>query len=56
MKLKAGTAIREITPVKPMFLVGYPHEERISNGVHDPLFASSLYYYHFLSISSLLVV
>jgi len=43
MPLKAGTAIRDISPQKPMFLVGYPHVERTSTGVHDPLLASALY-------------
>jgi len=41
-QLKAGFGRREITPVKPCFLVGYPNFERTSTGVHDPLFASAL--------------
>ncbi len=41
-KLFAGTAIIDITPQKPMFLHGYPHVERISEGIHDPLYASAL--------------
>ncbi|MCD6597494.1 MAG: neutral/alkaline non-lysosomal ceramidase N-terminal domain-containing protein, partial [Bacteroidales bacterium] len=41
-KLHAGAAIIDVTPQKPMFLHGYPHVERISKGVHDPLFASAL--------------
>jgi len=41
-KLKAGAAIIDVTPPKPMFLHGYPHVERISEGVHDPLYASAL--------------
>jgi neutral ceramidase len=41
-KLKAGAAIVEVTPQKPMFLHGYPHVARISEGTHDPLFASAL--------------
>ncbi|MEN8229755.1 MAG: neutral/alkaline non-lysosomal ceramidase N-terminal domain-containing protein [Bacteroidota bacterium] len=41
-KLEAGAAIIDVTPQKPMFLYGYPHVERISEGVHDPLFASAL--------------
>ena len=40
--LKAGVAITDVTPPKPMFLHGYPHVERISVGVHDPLYASAL--------------
>ncbi len=43
MSLKAGTAVVDITPEYPMFLVGYPHVERISEGIHDPLLASALY-------------
>lgn len=41
--LTAGAAARPITPGKPMFLFGYPHVERTSTGVHDPLMASALY-------------
>ena len=41
-KLKAGVAIIDVTPQSPMFLHGYPHAERISEGVHDPLYASAL--------------
>ncbi|MDD5699212.1 MAG: neutral/alkaline non-lysosomal ceramidase N-terminal domain-containing protein [Victivallaceae bacterium] len=43
MTLKAGNATVDITPEIPMFLVGYPHIERISEGVHDPLSANALY-------------
>ncbi|MCX7825574.1 MAG: neutral/alkaline non-lysosomal ceramidase N-terminal domain-containing protein, partial [Verrucomicrobiae bacterium] len=43
MSLQAGCAVRDITPTKPSFLVGYPHVARISTGVHDPLLASALY-------------
>ena len=39
----AGTGIRDISPRKPAFLVGYPHKERTSTGIHDPLLASALY-------------
>lgn len=31
-----------MTPQKPLFLYGYPHVERISEGVHDPLYASAM--------------
>ncbi|NIA28312.1 MAG: hypothetical protein GWP06_00190 [Actinobacteria bacterium] len=41
-RLKAGAAIVDVTPQKPMFLHGYPHVQRISEGVHDPLVASAL--------------
>jgi len=41
--MKAGIGIRDISPTKPTFLVGYPHVERISSGIHDPLLASALY-------------
>jgi hypothetical protein len=40
--LRAGFGRRDITPLEPCFLVGYPHAERTSTGVHDPLFASVL--------------
>jgi neutral ceramidase len=43
MSLLAGAAVRDITPQKPLFLVGYPHVPRTSSGVHDPLLASALY-------------
>jgi neutral ceramidase len=39
----AGAAQREITPVDSQFLFGYPHVERYSTGVHDPLYSSALY-------------
>ncbi|HOE95703.1 MAG TPA: neutral/alkaline non-lysosomal ceramidase N-terminal domain-containing protein [Candidatus Sumerlaeota bacterium] len=41
--LRAGAAQTEITPRRPMFLFGYPHVERTSTGVNDPLLASALY-------------
>ena len=40
--LLAGFGRADITPETPCFLVGYPHVERISTGVHDPLYASAL--------------
>jgi len=43
MSLSAGVAVRDISPLKPLFLAGYPHVARTSNGVHDPLLASALY-------------
>jgi Neutral/alkaline non-lysosomal ceramidase, N-terminal len=43
MSLKSGTAVVDITPENSMFLVGYPHVERMSEGVNDPLCASALY-------------
>jgi hypothetical protein len=42
MPLLAGAAAREVTPRESTFLVGYPHAERTSTGVHDPLLASAL--------------
>ncbi len=42
MNLQAGTGRRDITPTKPLFLVGYPHVPRTSQGVHDPLYATAL--------------
>ncbi len=41
--LKAGSAQVDITPVDSQFLFGYPHVERYSTGVHDPLLGSALY-------------
>lgn len=41
--LKAGSAQIEITPKNSQFLFGYPHVERYSTGVHDPLLSSALY-------------
>lgn len=43
MSLKAGVAKKDINPEEPMFLAGYPHVERISEGINDPLYASALY-------------
>ena len=43
MRLIAGAAQREISPIKPMQLCGYPHVRRISTGIHDPLLASALF-------------
>jgi len=40
--MKVGTATLDISPKGPVFLVGYPHVDRISQGVHDPLWASAL--------------
>ena len=42
-RLKAGAATVDITPVDSQFLSGYPHVERYSTGVHDPLLSSALY-------------
>lgn len=41
--LKVGVAKRSLIPGKPMFLVGYPHAQRISTGVHDPISATAFY-------------
>jgi len=43
MTLQAGMAIEDISPLKPLALVGYPHVERILTGINDPLLASALY-------------
>ena len=40
--LRAGAAQREVTPGKSLFLYGYPHVQRYSEGSHDPLYASAL--------------
>lgn len=42
--MKIGKSIIDISPEKPMFLWGYPFVERTSTGVHDPLFASVLFW------------
>ena len=42
MTLHAGACTRDITPREPTFLVGYPHVERVSSGVHDPLTVSTV--------------
>ncbi len=41
--LRAGAAEVDISPDDSQFLWGYPHVERWSTGIHDPLYASSLY-------------
>lgn len=41
--MKAGAAVREFTPDTSQFLSGYPHVERMSEGIHDPLLSSALY-------------
>jgi neutral ceramidase len=40
--LLAGAAQTDISPLRPMFLYGYPHVPRTSTGIHDPLMASAL--------------
>jgi len=40
--LKAGTGRVDISPRKSMFLWGYPHVERMSTGVNDPLYVTAL--------------
>lgn len=40
MTFLAGAGVRNISPQKPMALYGYPHVERISTGIHDPLLAT----------------
>jgi len=41
--LFAGAGVADITPLDPQYLFGYPHVERTSTGVHDPLLSSALY-------------
>jgi neutral ceramidase len=41
--VQAGAATVDISPADSQFLWGYPHVERFSTGVHDPLLASALY-------------
>jgi len=40
--LTAGTGQVDVSPLESVFLWGYPHERRMSTGVHDPLFATAL--------------
>jgi len=41
--LVAGAATADITPRSRQFLFGYPHVQRYSTGVHDPLLSSALF-------------
>jgi hypothetical protein len=41
--LTAGASAVDVSPRDSQFLFGYPHVERYSTGVHDPLFSSALY-------------
>ena len=41
--LQAGAATADISPLDSQFLFGYPHVERYSTGIHDPLLSSALY-------------
>lgn len=43
MSLLAGRAVCDISPREAVALFGYPHVERISTGIHDPLLASVLW-------------
>ncbi len=40
--LKAGTGRVDISPRGSLFLWGYPHVERMSTGINDPLYATAL--------------
>ena len=42
-KLKAGVAIRDISPEAGIRLCGYPRFDRKNTGIHDPLYASCLF-------------
>lgn len=46
MSLLAGSAARDISPTRPTALYGYPHVERVSTGIHDPLLATVLVLRH----------
>ena len=39
----AGAGVANITPHDSQYLFGYPHVERTSTGIHDPLLSSALY-------------
>ena len=41
--VQAGAAAVDISPQNSQFLYGYPHVERYSTGIHDPLWSSALY-------------
>lgn len=41
--LKAGTAIKDISPVLGVQLAGYPHCPRENTGVHDPIYATATF-------------
>lgn len=41
--LKAGVAIRDISPKLGVELAGYPHAPRNNTGVHDPIYAAVIY-------------
>ena len=41
--LTAGAAQVDVSPRASQFLFGYPHVERYSTGIHDPLWSSALY-------------
>lgn len=40
--LRAGTGRVDVSPRDSTFLWGYPHVERMSTGIHDPLYATAL--------------
>lgn len=42
MALQAATGLADISPRGSVYLAGYPHTERISSGIHDPLQAVAL--------------
>lgn len=44
--LKAGVALRDISPKPGEELAGYPHYPRNNTGVHDPLYAACMYLKH----------
>jgi hypothetical protein len=41
--LLAGAALADLTPKASLHLAGYPHVQRNSTGVHDPLLSAALY-------------
>lgn len=54
--MQASTTTLDITPRTPAALYGYPHVERISTGVHDPLLATVILLrdrYHTVVLASL---
>lgn len=42
-RLLAGAGVADISPVDSRYLFGYPHVDRFSAGINDPLLSSALY-------------
>jgi neutral ceramidase len=42
-QLVAGAGVADISPIDSQYLFGYPHVDRFSTGINDPLLSSALY-------------